>query len=206
VDDVATAADSASLDITGAMTLEAWVKFDAFRSGAWHTIIAKQGSATNLAYGLYYRDGIWFELASGGANHVLQDARPLATGVWQHIAAVYTGSTMRIFVNGQMTASRSFNGAITVSNLPLTLGNNSVWSNEQLQGTIDEARVSRVARYSTTFTPATRFTPDANTAALWHLDEGAGQACADASTNANTVLRGTTSAAQASDPAWAPGR
>jgi hypothetical protein len=109
-------------------------------------------------------------------------------------------------VNGQLTASRSFSGAISVSSLPLKLGNNSVWANEQLQGTIDEARVSSVARYSAPFTPATRLTVDANTAALWHFDEGTGQTSVDAAGNGNTLIRGTTTAAQSSDPAWAPGR
>lgn len=206
VDDIATAPDSSSLDITGAITLEAWIRLDSIRPGAWHTIIFKQASGSNLAYAVYYRDGIWFELASGGTNHVIEDARPLSTGVWHHVAAVYDGSTMRIFVNGQLTASRVFSGAITISNQPLTLGSNPVWTNEQLHGTIDEARVSRVARYNANFTPALRLTADANTAALWHLDEGSGQTCADASTNGNVLTRGTTSAAQASDPAWVAGR
>jgi hypothetical protein len=113
---------------------------------------------------------------------------------------------MRIFVNGQLTASRSFSGTISVSNMPVTLGSNAVWTNEQLQGTIDEARISRVARYSVPFTPSVTLSPDANTAALWHFNEGAGQTGADASANGNTLMRGTSTATESSDPAWAPGR
>jgi hypothetical protein len=206
VDDVATAQDSSSLDVTSSITLEAWVKFDSLRPGAWHTIIFKQGSGSNLAYALYYRDGISFEFASNGVNHALNDNRALPTGVWHHIAGVYDGSTMRIFVNGQETASRTYSGPINVSTMPLTLGNNSVWSDEQLHGTIDEARVSRVARYSTAFTPAVRLTVDANTAALWHFDEGTGQTCGDAASPSDALLRGTSAAAEGKDPGWAPGR
>lgn len=158
-----------------------------------------------MAYALYYRGGLWFELRSGSSNTILQDNQPLQTGVWYHFAAVYDQSTMRLYVNGKQTASRTFTGTVAVSNLPLTMGYNTVWTNEQLSGTLDEVRISRIARYSANFTPAGPFTPDADTVGLWHLDEGTGQTSADASANANNLLRGTNANAESSDPAWAAG-
>jgi hypothetical protein len=41
------------------------------------------------------------------------------------------------------------------------------------RGQVDEVRLSTVVRYPAPFTrPSTRFVPDANTAALYHFDEG----------------------------------
>jgi hypothetical protein len=49
-------------------------------------------------------------------------------------------------------------------------------------GWVDEIRVSNVLRYTVPFSPPTSpFAPDAQTAALYHLDEGAGDAILDSS-------------------------
>jgi glucose/arabinose dehydrogenase len=49
-------------------------------------------------------------------------------------------------------------------------------------GWLDEVRLSRVLRYAGHFTrPAAPFVPDADTAALYHLDEGGGDAVVDSS-------------------------
>src|SRR5262245_61746864 len=50
-------------------------------------------------------------------------------------------------------------------------------------GIIDELRISKVARYTTNFTPQATFKPDGDTLALYHFDEGAGDVLADASGN-----------------------
>src|ERR1019366_7642082 len=48
---------------------------------------------------------------------------------------------------------------------------------------MDEVRFSKVARYDKDFTPAKRFEPDADTLALYHFDEGAGDVLKDSSGN-----------------------
>jgi MYXO-CTERM domain-containing protein len=178
---------------------------DSVQPGKWHTIIFKQGLSNNLGYALYYRNGLWFEIKSGNGYIVLQDKQPLQTGVWYHIAAVYDRVTMRTYVNGQQTGFLPFTGAVSTSTFALTIGYNNVWGDEQFTGTIDEVRISKAARYSANFSPAGAFTSDADTVALWHFDEGAGQTTADASGNGNTLRRGATTSAETSDPAWVAG-
>ncbi|MEM7409664.1 MAG: LamG-like jellyroll fold domain-containing protein [Myxococcota bacterium] len=54
-------------------------------------------------------------------------------------------------------------------------------------GFLDEVRFSTVLRYTTPFPPPTTpFAPDAQTAALYHFDEGAGATTADATGNGGT--------------------
>src|SRR5262249_59346735 len=58
---------------------------------------------------------------------------------------------------------------------------------EYFNGLIDEVRISNVVRYTASFAPQlANFSPDANTVALYHLDEGNGTTTADASGNNST--------------------
>jgi formylglycine-generating enzyme required for sulfatase activity len=50
-------------------------------------------------------------------------------------------------------------------------------------GTIDEIRVSKIARYEADYAPQARLEPDADTLALYHFDEGAGDVLRDSSGN-----------------------
>lgn len=54
---------------------------------------------------------------------------------------------------------------------------------EPFQGTLDEVRISKVARYKADFIPQTRLEPDKDTIALYHFDEGTGIELRDSSGN-----------------------
>lgn len=205
--DIATAPDSNSLDINGPITIEAWIKMDTAPAGDYHTIAFKRGSASgkNIAYALYYRSGLLFEFRNGSRTWDLNDFRPISTGVWHHVAAVYDRTTIRLFVDGQQTASRAVTAEITSTAGAFSVGANFAWTDEQFDGTIDELRLSAVARYTANFTPPAAFTPDANTRGLWHFDEGTGQTVADASGNGNTLTRGTNNTTETRDPDWVAG-
>jgi hypothetical protein len=70
-------------------------------------------------------------------------------------------------------------------------------------GDVDDVRISNIVRYTSTFTPPSAAHPtDANTRALYRLDEGSGQTTADASGNGYNLTLGTTANADSADPAW----
>jgi len=48
-----------------------------------------------------------------------------------------------------------------------------------IDGFIAEVRISASSRYASDFQPEPRLSPDASTIALWHLDEGSGDAALD---------------------------
>ncbi len=141
VNDSVTVADSNSLDLTGGLTLEAWVKQDSGGSG-WHTAILKERPG-GLAYALYSKTS-----ASGPSGHIqvgstqarARYGTQLVNGVWNHVAATYDGAAVRVYVNGAQVVTQSQTGLVSVSAGLLRIGGNSIWS-EWFKGTLDEVRI-----------------------------------------------------------------
>jgi len=108
-----------------------------------------------------------------------------------HLAAVFDGNQIQLFVDGRLQTSvgrmgspegRFFSGLVLGNKLD-DKGKLSQKGRFALNGTIDEVRISKVARYTKDFTPAKRFTPDKDTLALYHFDEGQGDKLIDHSGN-----------------------
>jgi hypothetical protein len=106
-----------------------------------------------------------------------------ALGERVHVAGVYDGKRLTIYVDGRARGRATWTGKYRISSKPFLIGGNPGRAGiiNVFDGIIDEARASRVARYSGDFTPAARFEPDANTIFLYHFDEGKGDVAHDAS-------------------------
>lgn len=145
-----TVADSASLDLTSAMTLSAWVYPAAYVNG-WKSLILKETSG-GLVYSLYANSDVLTPnttLTIGGAERILSAGNRLVPNTWTHLAATYNGAMQRLYVNGAQVGSRAQTGGIAVSGGALRIGGNLVWSSEYFQGLIDEVRL-----YQRLLTPA----------------------------------------------------
>ena len=140
VNDWVTVADSPSLDLSSAMTLEAWVRPTGV-ARAWQTVLMKE-APFDLAYALY-------ATGSGGAgpngwwrdNQQVSGPSALPAGVWSHVAVTAGGGTLRFFVNGAQVATAPATGSPPNTALPLRIGGNNVWAGEFFGGLIDEVRV-----------------------------------------------------------------
>ena len=135
-----TVADKASLDLTGAMTLSAWVNPSA--NGNWRTVMLKE-AGTALVYGLYSSDtaslpNVYIRTGATDKSAVGPSALPVNT--WSHLAATYDGSNMRLYLNGTLVKTVAATGAMTASTGELRIGGNSIWG-EYFAGLIDEAHV-----------------------------------------------------------------
>lgn len=98
----------------------------------------------------------------------------IPAGQWSHVAGVFDGNRMTLYVNGQAQASREAAGPRETNPLPLYLGANPDALSKPTQfltGAIDEVRLSRSARYSAAFTPEKRFTRDDEAIYLFHCDQ-----------------------------------
>lgn len=108
-------------------------------------------------------------------------------GAQHHVAFVMDGTTAKIFVDGALTIQAPFSGIVPLTTGTTAIGGyGSASANDWFTaaGTIDELRISSVARYTAAFTPAVgAFATDASTTALFHLD-GNGVDSSVAATNA----------------------
>ncbi len=111
-----------SLNITGDVTVEAWVYQDsALPPGTIDTIVIKSswGWGIQDGYGLYYRNGKVHFFINHFSDHIA--SAPFSSGEWHHVAGTYDGSTIRIFVDGVEGTSSSYSGTIVHRNYPFTL-------------------------------------------------------------------------------------
>ncbi len=171
------------LDLTNAFTLEAWINPDSM--GNYESIIHKdEAYVLQFAPGDdgYLRGAIW----SNSGLVTLDDTQTqIQTGIWTHVAFTYDQHSLRLYVNGKLTASTPYNGLVDTNENPVYIGKNPRGNGWFYDGRIDEVQISNIARttfniydYKTEMIP---YGPDDGTVALYHLDEGSGTVLTDAS-------------------------
>src|SRR5262245_43500555 len=107
-----------------------------------------------------------------------------AVGEWAHLAGVWEGSNLYLYVNGELHYKLAVPDGLRgpKAGEPFFTGPPPPQA-QGFRGEIDEIRLSKIARYTANFTPERRFKGDANTLALYHFDEGAGDVLTDSSGN-----------------------
>jgi serine/threonine protein kinase len=170
------------------LTVEAWVETRSDASTV-QNIVADYGGGSCFALHLDKDYFFRFFLSRGfdDINSVPSQWTSLP-GRPYHIAAVYDGSSIGLYVNGRQQGLIAQESVGTnVFNAPLMIGT-TPQSREDLAsgkecftGLIDEVRFSSVARYDKDFKPPQRLEPDEQTIALYHFDEGEGGVARDAS-------------------------
>ena len=131
-----------ALDITGPITLEAWVRptaTDGFRDIVAHgytTAPAPEAEVYLRIANGEYQIGSW-----NGVNHLAYVPVPQSDiGTWVHLAGVYDGSAWKLYRNGLLGADHADSvGAVAVSG-DWTIGNSLVGERPFL-GDIDEVRI-----------------------------------------------------------------
>lgn len=136
-----TISNAATLQLSTAMTLEAWVNPSTV-TRAFRDVIYK-GKDNYYLEGTSRTSG---RPAMGGtfASSTLYGTNALAINTWTHLAATYDGATMRLYVNGTQVSSAAQTGAIATSTNPLQIGGDS-FNGQFFKGTIDEVRIYNVA-------------------------------------------------------------
>ena len=138
VNDWVTVNDSAALDLTTGMTLEAWVRPASLTTVRMVVLKERTGG---LAYALASSD----TSAAVGYIRTTSDQTvtapsPLVLTTWTHVAVTYDGSTLRLFVNGAQVSSRAVSGAVTTSSGVLRIGGSSL-GGVYFSGLVDEVRI-----------------------------------------------------------------
>lgn len=107
---------------------------------------------------------------------------PFAGGRRQHRALVFDGRYLNYYINGVWQGQRRAepHEGLEWKMSELRIGCDSD-RRRLFQGVIDQLRVSRVARYETAFTPASRLESDERTLALYRFEDRSGNILTDAS-------------------------
>jgi tetratricopeptide (TPR) repeat protein len=130
-------------DITGEITISAWVKINKFDK-RWHTIIAKGDTAWRLQRNRA-TDNIEFactglEVPSNRYSAVLGE-RQMNDGKWHHIAGVYNGKKIYLYVDGELDVSVEATGRINTNGWKVLIGNNQQYPDREWNGLIDDVRI-----------------------------------------------------------------
>ena len=141
--------NTASLNLTGDLTVEAWVKPSVVDNNA-RALIAKAGNAASvsnrqLRLGLtngQWRGTLWD--TSGGTANAIATTAPVA-GTWQHVAFTVSGSSLTIYVNGVQSGTSTFSGTRNAVNSGSAIARLGDGSREFFAGTVDEVAIYNVA-------------------------------------------------------------
>jgi hypothetical protein len=137
---------SGSLDITGPVTVEAFIEPTSLPAvGSFRSIVAKTGSYALELNG----PTVEFSLLQLGVNRRVQaPAGTIAAGGTYHVVGTFDGATQRLYVNGRQVASVALTGATDVTTNGVRIAS---WDGAQqfFVGTIDEAAIYNKALSAT---------------------------------------------------------
>lgn len=123
--------------------------------------------------------GKWeFAVREGRTYRSAKSVRPAAANQWTHLAGVFDGVNVALFVNGRLQPTRALvKTRHNASGMPFAVGANPESRgafSEFFCGFVDEIRVCNAARYTQNFRPPRRLPNDGSTILLLHFDEGEG--------------------------------
>jgi formylglycine-generating enzyme required for sulfatase activity/serine/threonine protein kinase len=174
-----------STDGTHPLTVECWIHPRRIEGNQPAIKMAGPGSV-----GVHIgQDHIVANCFLGGGAHGVRLAAADKRDLWSHVACVWDGAEFRLYLDGRRcgesfpTKAKPHDPRMTMlGGCPSAL-NVLTSEADYFDGMLNEIRFSRVARYADDFTPEARFAPDADTLALYHCDEGAGEVLNDSSGN-----------------------
>ncbi len=203
-DDYIDCGNGDSLQITGAITLEAWVKLTA--TSSWDGIISKaiwdetSSGYVNTGYELKFNNNtnkIDFWLSQGGDESTKMEVTAntaLTLGKWYHVAAVFSPSSfLKIYINGieDVSVTSGVYASIYNSTRPLYIGvgaHNPASDNEYFHGSLDEVRIWNIALTADQIreTMCKRLSgSESGLVGYWDFSEGSGSVTHDKSGNSN---------------------
>lgn len=150
IDDYVSLGTSTNLQLTNAITLEAWVYPRSISQwGAIFGNLQNNGSSES-GFGMVL-DGDteeivwWLQTVGGTPDDDTNYPRFTPTlDAWQHVACTYNGSEMKLYVDGVLLESKTRNGDIDWSNLPIEARIGSYIDDDEIyyfDGQIDDVRI-----------------------------------------------------------------
>jgi len=133
-----------SLQLTGTLTIEAWIKD---QGDGWDFIVSKEDGSSNRNYVLTLDNNNYLKLLtwSSDTEYSVVGSTALNDNQWHHVAGVSDGQEVKIYLDGALENSDTGASSIDNDAVDLTIGVRSDL-NYFFNGTIDEVRISKIAR------------------------------------------------------------
>ncbi|HYW20167.1 MAG TPA: LamG domain-containing protein [Nodularia sp. (in: cyanobacteria)] len=146
VDDLVEIPDQPIFHFTNQMTVTAWVKPLRLHGATYglQTIVNKWYAMDsyillidkgNYSFAVAFPGGRW-----GWTVHV---SAPATVDVWSHVAGVFNGEHIFLYLNGKLAAQAVAKGWLQDSNRPICIGNHPSWN--AFRGLIEEVQLYDVA-------------------------------------------------------------
>ncbi|WP_146535104.1 LamG-like jellyroll fold domain-containing protein [Rubripirellula reticaptiva] len=174
----------------GPFTVEAW--FNPDQSAGMRGAIAKtQGSE----FAIFIDEGVpQFDVHLNGKYVSAKATKKMLNHKWTHVAGLYDGTEVRVYVDGKLAGSKTASGKRTRNDLPLYIGADTNENGSAVRGflgKINEVRITEGAAYEADFTPEKRHEVTPATRLLMHLDRTLGPFVLDHSSSATMGLLGS---------------
>lgn len=137
-------------EIRDKITIEAWINPTSLTTD--DVIIMKpftSDASPMRVYGLTVSNSrrLRFSIAINNNSYYTQSPNnALRTGQWQHIAAVYDGTRIKVYINGAERASRAISGKIDTNLMPVWIAKGRVSSmTNSFKGSVDTVRIYKRA-------------------------------------------------------------
>ena len=134
--------DDPSLDLT-LLTIEAWIKVDSLPTGGSSVIVGKGVTASSDNYELLVNENqeLQFFSYNAGFHGVTATGSGITLGQFHHVAATVDGSTVRLYVDGQLVHEQAQAAPLVPNNGPLLIGTLEPHFANRFDGVIDELAI-----------------------------------------------------------------
>jgi len=137
-------ADEPAFDFTAGVTVAAWIKVQTLdkpwqalvTKGEWAWRIQRNAETSTLEFAC---SGV--RVPDNSQYGSLYGNREITRGEWHHIAGVYDGKRMYVYVDGALDTSQDASGPISVDDDPVLIGENAAQRGRFWNGMIDDVRV-----------------------------------------------------------------
>ena len=203
-DDYVFVADSENLNFVGNFTAMAWVKWsvDPETGDSWANILNKGRDAQWQIQHSYDNSQFEFAVNTENTRRWAYSSTEVKQGIWYHVAGVYDGSEIRIYVNGTHENQEDLTGDVFVTDYPVNIGRRSDYNDRYFAGIIDEVylynRTLSAEELQNYYNQSKPQSSDNDSLIThWEFDEDAGSNAFDSSGNNNN--------GSISDASWTTG-
>ncbi len=192
LDDHVTVADHPSLDLSSAITIEAWINKQA--NVQWASILTKGAGRGNSDFPpnnyALLEDSMGRFIFTSELGILAQSSMSIPLNEWHHIAMTWDGASIKFYFDGVLDAAAvtPFVGTLPTNDSTLVIGADFPGDDEYFAGCLDEVRLWKVARTEAELQADLHKALRGNEPGLagyWRFDEGTGAIAHDLSGNHN---------------------